>query len=145
MKILLLHDIKGVGRKGEIKNVADGFAANAILPKKHGVVATPEVIKKYELSKKQEEAEIEIQKELARTTFKDLATKKVVIKANSSDKGHLFASIHIGEILTALKDQLHISLNSSWIELKQPIKEIGEYTLNLHAHGIKGVLNVEVK
>jgi large subunit ribosomal protein L9 len=145
MKILLLQDIKGVGRKGEIKNVADGFALNAILPKKHGIVATPEVLKKYELEKQQHEAEVKIQQDLARATFKDLASKTVNIKANASDKGHLFASIHAAEIMLALKDQYHIALNPSWIELKHPIKEVGEYTFKLHAHGIDGVLNVEVK
>jgi large subunit ribosomal protein L9 len=144
MKILLLQDVKTVGKKGEIKEVADGFALNAILPKKLALVATPEVLKKYELEQKQKHAEEKIQRDLAEKTFADLKEKKVVMKANASDKGHLFASIHIGEILAALKDQLHITLNQSWVELKQPIKEVGEYKLKLKAHGIDGVLTVEI-
>jgi large subunit ribosomal protein L9 len=145
MKILLLQDIKGVGRKGDVKDVSDGFAQNAILPKRHGIVATAEVIRKHELEKKQTDTEMKIQKELAEGTFRDLASKTVAIKANASDKGHLFASIHAAEIMTALKDQFHVVLNPAWIELKHPIKEVGEHKLKLHAHGVDGVLNVEIK
>lgn len=145
MKILLLQDVKGVGRKGEIKNVADGFALNAILPKKFGLIATPDVIKKYELEQKQKSADEQIQKELAEKTFADLKEKTVVIKANASDKGHLFASIHATEILMAAKEQLHVNLSANWIDFKHPIKEVGVYKIKLHAHGVEGVLNVEVK
>jgi large subunit ribosomal protein L9 len=145
MKILLLQDIKGVGKKGEIKDVSDGYAQNAILPKNKGLIATDQVVKKYELERSHKEAGEKIQKELAEKTFKDLASKSLIIEANASDKGHLFASIHAPEIMLALKDQFNLSLNPDWIELKHPIKEVGEYKLKLHAHGINGVLNVEVK
>ncbi len=145
MKILLLQDVKSVGKKGEIKNVADGFALNSILPKKFGVIATPDVIKRYEAEQKVKEAENKIQRELAEKTFADLASKTVTIKANASDKGHLFASIHASEILLAVKAQLNIALSQTWIELKQPIKEVGEYKIKLNANGVNGVLNLEIK
>ncbi len=145
MKVLLLQDIKAVGKKGEIKNVADGYALNNLVPRKVALVATSDVVRKYELEQKQKSAEDQIQKELAEKTFKDIASKTIVMKVNASDKGHLFASIHIGEILNAAKDQLGLALQQSWIELKQPIKEVGNYELKLNAHGVKGVLNVEVK
>ena len=144
MKILLLQDVKAIGRKGEIKNVADGYALNNLLPRKVAVMATPDVVKKYEIEQAQKNEETKIQKELAEKTFADLATKTVTIKANASDKGHLFASIHAPEIMMALKQQHNVALNTDWIELKQPIKEVGMHKLKLNAHGITGVLNVEI-
>jgi large subunit ribosomal protein L9 len=145
MKILLLQDVKKIGRKGEIKNVSDGFALNNILPKKLGLIATPDIVKKFEHDQKIREAEEKIQKELTEKTFHDLASKPVIMKANASDKGHLFASIHVGEILAELKSSHNIVLSPTSVELKHPIKEIGEYKLKIHAHGVDGVLNVEVK
>lgn len=144
MKILLLQDVKAIGRKGEIKNVADGYALNNLLPRKVALVATPEVIKKYELEQSQKNEEIKIQKELAEKTFADLASKAVKIKANASDKGHLFASIHAPEIMMALKEQHSVTLNPEWIELKHPIKEVGTHKFKLNAYGVSGVLNVEI-
>ena len=145
MKILLLQDVKAVGKKGEVKNVADGHALNNLVPRKVAVVATSDVIKRYELEQKQRQEEEQLQSKLTQQTFADLADKTVNMKVNASDKGHLFASIHVAEILVATKEQLGLALSQQWVELKQPIKEVGVYKIKLHAHGVNGVLNVEVK
>ena len=135
MKVLLLQDVKAVGRKGDIKQVADGYALNNLLPRKVAIEATPAIVLKHEAEVKAKEAHDNVQRELARETFQSLSQKPLVMKVNSNDKGHLFASIHVGDIVNALKADRNIFLNPNWVELKQPIKEVSSFKVKLNAQG----------
>lgn len=145
MKILLLQDVKAVGRKGDIKQVADGYALNNLLPRKVAIEATPAVIQRYEAEHKLRLEHEKVQKELARETFALLSQKPLVIKANANDKGHLFASLHAGDIINALKYERNINLDPSWIMLIKPIKEIGEYKVKLKVFDLSTDLQVVVE
>ena len=144
MKVILSQDIAGVGRKGEVKNVSDGYAGNFLLPKKLAQVATPAAIASAEKLKKQTEQDKEVQKDILEKNIKSLKDLKVQIKAKANEKGHLFSIIHPDEISKILKEQHHLDIPSKIIEIEKPIKEIGEHIIKVYpAFGIGGAKHQE--
>ncbi len=129
MKIILSQDITGVGRKGEVKNVSDGYARNFLLPNKFGQIATPAAIASAEKIRKQTEQDKEVQKDILEKNINGLKDLKVQLKAKANEKGHLFSIVHPDEISKILKEQHHLDIPSKFIEIKKPIKELGEHTL----------------
>jgi len=129
MRVILSQDIIGVGRKGEVKNVSDGYARNFLLPNKLGQIATPAAITLAEKLKNQMEQDREVQKDILEKNIKGLKDLKVQIKAKANEKGHLFSIIHPDEISKILKEQHHLDIPSKIIEIEKPIKEIGEHTI----------------
>ena len=129
MKIILSQDITGVGRKGEVKNVSDGYARNFLLPNKLGQIATPAAIASAEKLRKQTEQDREVQKDIMEKNIKGLNGLKVQLKAKANEKGHLFSIIHPDEISKILKEEHHLDIPSKFIEIEKPIKELGEHTL----------------
>ncbi len=127
MKIILKEDIKGVGRKYEVKNVADGYANNFLIPKKLAEYASPEAVKKAEILKSTNIAEIEIREKLTEKQIEMLKGVKIVLKKKGNEKGHLFEKIHPEEISEALKDQAKIEIGPEFLVTPKPIKEIGEH------------------
>ena len=143
MKIILLQDISGVGRKGEVKNVSDGYGRNFLLPNKLGQIATPSAIASAEKIRKQTEQDKEVQKDILEKNIKGLKDLKVQIKAKANEKGHLFSIIHPDEISKILKEQHHLDIPSKFIEIEKPIKELGEHTIRVkHQEFILDVLAI---
>src|SRR3989338_487820 len=132
MKIILSQDITGVGRKGEIRNVSDGYARNFLLPKKLAQLATPAAIASAEKLKKQTEQDREVQNDILEKNIKGLKDLKVQIKAKANEKGHLFSIIHPDEISKILKEQHHLDIPSKLIEIEKPIEEIGEHIIKVY-------------
>jgi len=129
MKVILKENIKGVGRKYEVKNVADGYANNFLIPKKLAEYASPEAVKKAEILQSATLAEIEIREKLTEKQIEMLKGVKIVLHKKGNEKGHLFEQIHPAEISEALKEQAKIEIDSEFIKLEKPIKEIGEHTV----------------
>ena len=129
MKIILSQDITGVGRKGEVKNVSDGYARNFLLPNKLGQIATTAAIASADKLKKQMEQDKDVQKDILEKNIKGLNGLKVQLKAKANEKGHLFSIIHPDEISKILKEQHHLDIPSKMIEIEKPIKELGEHIL----------------
>ena len=129
MKIILSQDITGVGRKGEVKNVSDGYARNFLLPNKLGQIATPSAIASAEKLKKQTEQDKDVQKDILEKNIQGLNGLKVQLKAKANEKGHLFSIIHQDEISKILKEEHHLDIPSKFIEIEKPIKELGEHTI----------------
>lgn len=129
MQVILKQDIKGVGRKYEVKNVADGYANNFLIPKKMVEYASPEAIKKAEILKATSDAEIEIREKLTEKQIEMLKEVEITLKKKSNEKGHLFEKIHPEEIAEALKEQAKIEINPEFLILEKPIKEIGEHKI----------------
>ena len=129
MKIILSQDITGVGRKGEVKNVSDGYARNFLLPNKLGQIATPAAIASADKLKKQMEQDKDVQKDILEKNIKGLKDLKVQLKAKANEKGHLFSIIHPDEISKILKEEHHLDIPSKMIEIEKPIKELGEHTI----------------
>ena len=143
MKVILLQDITGVGRKGEVKNVSDGYARNFLLPNKLGQIATPSAIASADKLKKQMEQDKDVQKDILEKNIKGLKDLKVQLKAKANEKGHLFSIIHPDEISKILKEQHHLDIPSKMIEIEKPIKELGEHIIKAkHQEFILDVLAI---
>lgn len=127
MKVILKQDIKGVGRKYEIKNVADGYANNFLIPKKLAEYANSEAVKKAEILKATSDAEKEIKEKLTEKQIEMLKEVSVTLQKKTNEKGHLFEKIHPEEISDALKEQAKIEINPEFLVIKDPIKEVGEH------------------
>lgn len=138
MKVILKENIKGIGKKFEVKNVSDGYANNFLIPKKLAEYASPEVIKKVELLKANAIAEMEIKENLTKKQIEGLHEIKVTLNKKANDKGHLFEKIHIEEISQALKDQFKIEFDIECINLTSPIKELGEHLVQVEVGKNKG-------
>lgn len=134
MKVILLEDIKGVGKKGQLLNASDGHARNYLIPKKLAVEATKgnlnelEKKEKSELAKKQKEKEeaIELGKELEKTPIK--------IHVKIGENGKLFGSVTNKEIAQALEEQTGIKIDKKKIILEETIKNIGTKTVEIKLH-----------
>ena len=131
MRVILKENIKGVGRKYEVKNVADGYANNFLIPRKLVEYASPEAVKKAEILKATNSAEIEIREKLTEKQIEMLKGVKVILKKKGSEKGHLFEKIHPEEISAALKEQAKIEIDPEFLVIEKPIKEIGEHTVSV--------------
>lgn len=131
MKVILKENIKGVGRKYEVKNVADGYANNFLIPKKLAEYASPEAVKRAEILKSAADAEIEIRENLTEKQIEMLKGVKIVLNKKGNDKGHLFEQIHPAEISQALKEQAKIEIDSEFLIIEKPIKEAGEHTVTV--------------
>ena len=145
MQVILKQDIKGVGRKYEIKNVADGYANNFLIPRRLAEYASPETIKKTEVKKAQDEAEVEIQQKLIQKQIEILNGVKIILKKKSNEKGHLFEQIHTEEISKELKVQAKIEIAPEFIKTENPIKEIGEHKISAEVGKNKGEFVVVVE
>ncbi len=131
MKVILLRDIAKLGKRGEIKEVADGYAINVLVRKADAVIATPQEIAKL----KQGEEKKAREKAGAEKAFYELGdalgNNKVSITVKKHDNGHLFAAIPASEVADALFTATKISVNPSQLEIKIPIKALGKHKLTL--------------
>ncbi len=125
MEILLLKDVRGVGRKGEVKRVADGYARNFLLALGLAKAATGGVKTSWEQEQAQKAQKVESQAEVLDAQVSALAGQQVRIGAKANPAGGLFASINEEQIVRAVKDQLGISLSEDLLVIMEPIKHIG--------------------
>ncbi len=145
MKVLLIKDVPSLGKKGEVKDVKDGYGQNFLIAKGFAKHATTEILAQH----KEEErlAAENLAKEIA--SLKELATKldkaKIVIRKKVGQNGHLFGSITKDEVAHALLEQHSVEIDKKHITDKLSIKSIGEHTLDLKlGHAIHATLHVEV-
>ncbi|MBR0277172.1 MAG: 50S ribosomal protein L9 [Clostridia bacterium] len=134
MKVILLKDVKGSGKKGQVINVADGFARNALIPKGMAVEATAANIN---ILKGKEDA-IAHKKEVALDTAQDLAKRlsgvSVEIKTKAGANGKLFGSVTSKDISEEIDKKYKIKLDKRWIDLKDGIKNTGIHNVNIWLH-----------
>ena len=145
MKVILKQDIKGIGRKYEIKNVADGYANNFLIPKKLAEYASPDAVKKAEALRVATLAEMEIKEKLTEKQIETLKGIKVVLKKKSNEKGHLFEQVHADEIAEALKTQAGVEVGSESLIIKEPIKTVGEHQVSVQIGKNKGEFKVIIE
>ena len=145
MKVILLEDVKSLGKKGEIVNVSDGYARNAIIPKKLGVEATPKNLNDLKLQKQHEAKVAQQQYEAAVELGKVVETQKVVVKAKCGDGGRMFGTVSTKEIAAAAKQQVNLELDKKKMQLSDPIKALGTYEIPVKLHQkVTAKLNVQV-
>ncbi|WP_297134208.1 50S ribosomal protein L9 [Terrisporobacter sp.] len=146
MKVILLKDIKGTGKKGEVKDVSDGYARNFLLPKKMAVVADQTNVK--ELNEKNKSKEIKAQKEYEEAVElgKKMEEMAVTIYSKSGDGGRLFGSITSKDIAEQLKKQHSIEVDKRKISLDEPIRVLGSRFVEVKIHQkVTTKIRVDVK
>jgi ribosomal protein L9 len=145
MKVILLQDVKGTGTKNQVLNVSDGFARNFLFPKKLAVEATDNAVKEIERKRAVEEKKEQERKEAALKKAAELRGKGITITAKCGDAGRLYGSITAQEIADALKNQHGIEVDKRKIELKDPIRQLGDVKVSVWIYsGITTEMTVSV-
>ena len=129
MKVILLQDVKGKGKKGQMIEVSDGYARNFMLPRKVAIEATADAVNTMRMNDKATQERIAREKAEAMDTAKKLRELTVVVKAKGGGAGRLFGSITNQEIADALKASNGIALDKRKIVISDPIKNVGTYTV----------------
>ena len=145
MKVIFNVDVKGQGKKGEMKEVSDGYARNFLLPKNLASEATTDNINALKLKEKAKANQIAKEKAAAMETADKLSGIQVVIKAKAGNGGKLFGAVTSQEISKALKEQHGIEVEKNKIVMKDSIKNFGSYTVKAKlGHEISGNVSVMV-
>ena len=146
MKVILLEDVKALGKKGQIVNVSDGYARNMILPKKLGLEATPKNLNDLKLQKANEEKVAKEIYEAAQAFAKDLETKEIIQTLKTGEGGRTFGSVSSKEISEAAKKQLNLDIDKKKLQLSEPIRCLGVTQVPVRLHPkVTGTLKVWVK
>ena len=134
MKVILLEDVKSLGKKDEIVNVNDGYARNYILPKKLGLEATPANLNALKLQKANEKKLEEERDQEALATKAKIEAMKVEIKVKVGDNGKLFGAISSKEVAAEVSAKYGIELDKKKLQLADGMKSLGEYTCKVKLH-----------
>ena len=129
MKVILLQDVKGKGKKGQMLEVSDGYARNFMLPKKMAIEATPDAINTMRMNDKATQERIAKEKAEALALSKQLRELTLVVTAKGGGAGRLFGSVTNQEIADALKAKTGITIDKRKIVISDPIKAVGTYTV----------------
>ena len=146
MKVILLQDVKSLGKKGEIVNVNDGYARNFILPKKLGVEATGKNLNDLKLQKNNEKKVAQENLEAARELAAKLAEGGVVLAIKVGEGGRAFGSVSSKEIAAAVKEQMGVDVDKKKSQLKEAIRSLGTHVVAVKLHPeVTAELKVSVK
>lgn len=129
MKVILLQDVKGKGKKGQMIEVSDGYARNYMLPRKMAIEATADAVNTMRMNDKATQERIAREKAEAMETAKKLREMTVTVTAKGGGNGRLFGSITNQEIADALKAKTGIALDKRKIVIADAIKNVGTYTV----------------
>ena len=146
MKVILLENVKSLGKKGEIVNVNDGYARNFILPKKLGVEATGKNLNDLKLQKNNEKKVAQENLDAAKEVAAELSAGKVELAIKVGEGGRTFGSVSSKEIAVAVKDQMQLDIDKKKIQLKESIKSLGTHIVTVKLHPeVSAELKVVVK
>lgn len=146
MKVILLQDVKALGKKGGVVNVNDGYARNFILPKKLGVEANGKNLNDLKLQKNNEAKVAQEHLDAAKKLAEELKAGKVVLTMKVGEGGRTFGSVSSKEIAEAVKEQMHLDIDKKKIQLKEQIKTLGTHIVSVKLHPeVTAELNVSVK
>ncbi len=146
MKVLLIKDVKSLGKKGEVKEVKDGYGKNFLIGKGYARSATPEILEQHA----QEELIVAENLEKEVNVLKEIAAQldkcEIIITKKLGQNGHLFGSVTKDEVAVALKEQHGIEIDKKHINEKSAIKTVGEHDLDFKlGHGLHATLHVDVQ
>ena len=146
MKVILLQDVKTLGKKGEIVEVSDGYARNFIFPKKYGVEANAKNLNDLKLQKANDERVAAQNLADAQAFAKVLETREVVVKLKTGEGGKTFGSVSSKEIAEEAKAQQDLDIDKKKIQLSEPIKNLGTYDVTVKLHPqVSATLKVRVE
>lgn len=146
MKVILLKDLKGTGKKGEIKEVSDGYARNYMIPKGYAQEASSQNLNLLNQQNSSKQHKLDVEKQEAIKIKEQLENTKLIIKAKAGEGQKLFGSITSKDIEEELKKQKNITVDKKKIDLKEPIKMVGSFTIKLKLFsGVVCDLQIEVE
>lgn len=146
MKVILLEDVKSLGKKGEIVNVNDGYARNFILPKKLGLEATSKNLNDLKLQKQNDEKVAQEKLDAAKALAEKIKEKSITVKIQAGVEGKVFGSISSKEIAIEAKKQLNMDIDKKKIVIPDAIKSLGTYNVNIKLHkDVTATLAVKVE
>lgn len=145
MKVILLDNIKGVGKKDEVINASDGYARNFLLPKKLAVEANAENMSKLNNKKEAANYKKDVEKQKAEELAKKIKGIMLKIKVKSGENGKIFGGVTAKEISENLKEQYKFEIDKKKIDLKETIKTLGEFNVAIKLfEGVVANLKLEV-
>jgi large subunit ribosomal protein L9 len=145
MKVIFIQDVKGTARKGDLKEVADGYARNMLLKKGLAVEATPENINKLQGQKASAQHKKDVEKQNAEEIKALIDGKKVTISAKAGTGGRLFGSVTSGQIAQELENQFQTKIDKKKIVLKSDIKAFGSFSAEIRLYtGVSANISIEV-
>jgi large subunit ribosomal protein L9 len=145
MKVILLQNIEGLGNAGDLKEVANGYARNYLVPRQLAAGATPSLIANRDQRIATEKRRLEKQAELNRTLAERLGQIALTFKAKSGTQGRLYGSITSQDIASALHDAEDISIDRRMIDLSEPIRSLGTFTVPVKiSTGVEPKITVNV-
>ena len=145
MQVILLKEVKKIGKKYEAKTVADGYALNFLIPNGLAEIATEKNKNKFAALRSTEEHAMKEQQAAIAAHFKKLEETPIEISGKANPKGHLFAGIHKAELVAEISKALGMAISEDFITLDKPLKEVGEHTVELKAGDKVAKLKVIVK
>ncbi len=145
MKVILLDNIKGVGKKDEVINASDGYARNFLFPKNLAVEANKENMTKLQAKKDSKQHQKDLEKEAAYEMMKKLKDITITIAVKAGENGKIFGGVTAKEISENLKEQCKMEIDKKKIVLTEPIKTLGNFQVEIKLYeGVTGKLKVQV-
>ena len=145
MKVIMMQDVKGQGKKGQLVDVSDGYARNFLLPKKLAVIATAENVNTMKQQEKARKAQEAAEKAEAEAVAKQLESITVKVAAKAGDGGRLFGAVTSKEISECLNEQTGLTIAKTKLVLDEPIKSCGTYKIKAKlGYEVVGTVNVMV-
>lgn len=145
MKVILQQDVKNLGKKGDLVEVAEGYGRNFIIPRKLGVEATDGNVRKLENEKGAEKARKQRELKEAQQMASHIDGKTLKLQAKVGDAGKLFGSVTTSDIAERLKKQYKVEIDKRKIDLKEPIKNLGTFDVTVKVHPkVKATVKVQV-
>lgn len=145
MKVILLKDVPKVGQKHDVKEVAEGFAHHFLFPKKLAIVATQKTIASFEKERVKTKQESDERVVHLESYLKKLGDITITMRAKANKSGHLFASLHKKDIVTALALQASVPIDEAFLVYDEPIKAIGEYEITIKVNDKSGAFKLVVE
>lgn len=146
MKIILIQDVKKLGKKGEIVEVSDGYARNYVLPQKLGLEANTKNLNDLKLQKQKEEKDAKKLLDDAKELAAQIAEQVVTVKMKAGEGGKVFGSVSSKEIAEAMKKQSSLEIDKKKIQLQEPIRSFGFHEVGIRLHPqVTGTLRVKVE
>ena len=134
MEVILLEDVKSLGKKGQIVKINDGYARNFVLPKKLGLEATPKNLNDLKLQKAREAKEAAEELQAAKELAVKVEEKPVRLTMKTGEGGKTFGSVSSKEIAAAYKSQLNIEIDKKKLQLAEPVRSLGVYKVPYKVH-----------
>lgn len=144
MKVILLKDVAKVGKRYDLKEVADGFGRNFLIGRGLALAATPDALQKLASWKSGQEADLKVKNDLLTKALADLKNQTLTITVKANDEGHLFAGLRADDLVKAVKEVSKIELDPTWIVLDKPIKLTGQHAITIKAGDLSGLLNLVI-